>query len=155
MLDRNRNLYRVCFVLYGAALMWVLFYRNRAVEGMPYWDQITQNVNLVPFHTIRLYWRLLSDPIRPVLTRLAVYNLAGNILLFLPMGCFLPLVFERLRSLPRTLLVSACFTVLAELLQVFCLAGSGDIDDLILNLLGTALGYPLYKLLNMKKNPVS
>ena len=100
---KHQKLYRLCFILYGAALMWVLFYRNRYIEGVPYWDQIRQNINLIPFHTIKLYWRLLADPVRPVLTRLAVYNLAGNILLFIPMGTFLPLVFPRLRSLPRTL----------------------------------------------------
>ena len=146
-----KNLYRLLFVLYGAALMWVLFYRNRYIHGMAYWDQVQQNLNLIPFHTIRLYWRLLTDPVRPILTRLAVYNLAGNILLFLPMGTFLPLLFPRLRSLPRTLLAAALMTLAAEVLQVFCLAGSGDIDDVILNLLGTALGYPLYHLLDPPK----
>ena len=135
------------FALYLAGLAWVLFNRNRYVPGVPYWDQVTRYLNLRPFHTIGLYLRLLIHPVRPVLTRLAVYNLAGNVLLFLPLGAFLPLVFPRLRHIGLTLLIAALCTTLAEIAQVLFLAGSCDIDDLILNLLGTALGYPLYKLL--------
>ena len=142
-----RKFYKVLFYLYLAALLWVLFNRNRYVDGIPYWDQVQQYLNLRPFKTISLYWRLLTDPVRPVLTKLAVYNLAGNILLFVPMGVMVPTLWEKFRNLARTLLLIAAVVTAAELLQVLILAGSCDIDDLILNLLGAALGYPLHKIL--------
>ena len=147
MQENRIRLYRFCFMLYCFALLWVLFARFRYDDSLPYWDQVRQYLNLRPFHTIRLYLRLLINPVRPILTRLAIYNLAGNILLFVPMGCLLPLVFEKLRSLSKTLAASAMVTACAEIIQVLLLAGSCDIDDLILNLLGTAMGYPLYKIL--------
>ena len=147
MKDSFRNFYKVLFYVYVAALLIVLFNRNRYIAGVPYWDQVHQYLNLQPFKTIALYWRLLTDPVRPVLTKLAIYNLAGNILLFLPMGALIPAIWKKFRNLFKTLLLVACMVAAAELIQVLILAGSCDIDDLILNLIGTALGYPLYRIL--------
>lgn len=147
MENRRRDFYRFLFIIYCAGLFWVLFARNRYDPALPYWEQVRAYLNLTPFHTIRLYLRLLLDPVRPVLTKLAVYNLLGNVLLFLPMGAFLPLLFPRLRGFFRTLPAAALVTIVVEILQVLLLAGSCDIDDVILNLLGTALGYPFYRIL--------
>ena len=144
---KQRNFYKILFFLYLVILLWILFNRNRYIEGVPYWDQVHQYLNLRPFKTISLYWRLLVKPVRPVLTRLAVYNLAGNILLFLPMGVLIPAVWEHFRRIGRVLLLVAGMVAAAELIQVLILAGSCDIDDVILNLLGAALGYPLHKIL--------
>ncbi len=144
---KTRKFYKLLFLLYIAALMWVLFNRNRYVEGVPYWEQVRQYLNLRPFRTISLYWRLLIDPVRPVLTKLAIYNLAGNILMFLPMGALVPTIWRRFRKLWKVLLLTALLVSAAEAAQVLMLAGSCDVDDLILNLVGTALGYPLYRLL--------
>lgn len=147
-MDRKlRQFYKVLFYVYLAVLFWILFNRSRYVAGIPYFEQMQQYVNLKPFHTISLYWRLLTDPVRPILTRLAVYNLAGNILLFLPMGLLIPAIWENFRRLYKVLLPVALLVIAAEILQVLLLAGSCDIDDLILNLLGTALGYPFHKFL--------
>lgn len=147
MQNSKQRILRTLFFLYILCLLWVLFARSRYEPGLPYWDQVRQYVNLKPFHTIRLYWRLLEDPIRPILTRLAIYNLAGNVLLFVPMGFLLPLVFLKFRQLWKVLLFTACVTTAAEIVQVLILAGSCDVDDLILNLIGTLLGYPLHKYL--------
>ena len=144
---KRLQFYKSLFFVYLAALFWILFNRSRYVAGIPYFEQMQQYVNLVPFKTILLYWRLLTDPVRPVLTRLAIYNLAGNILLFLPMGILIPAIWEKLRKPIAVLLPVALLVTAAEILQVLLLAGSCDIDDLILNLLGTALGYPFHKLL--------
>ena len=147
MEEKLHKFYKVLFYLYAGALLLVLFNRNRYIAGIPYWEQVRQYLNFRPFETISLYWRLLRDPVRPVLTRLAVYNLAGNILLFLPMGALIPTLFPKVRNLFKTLLLVALMVSIAELCQVLILAGSCDVDDLILNLLGTALGFPLYKIL--------
>ena len=147
MESKKSRLLRLLFILYLLVLFTVLFARNRYDPELPYWEQVRMYLNLKPFHTIRLYWRLLTDPIRPILTRLAIYNLAGNILLFVPMGFLLPLVCVRLQRLWKLLLFTAAATAAAEVVQVLLLAGSCDVDDLILNLAGTLMGYPLHKLL--------
>ena len=147
MQQKLRNFYKILFFLYLTILIWILFNRSRYVYGTPYLEQVRRYLNLQPFKTISLYWRLLKDPVRPMLTRLAVYNLLGNLLLFLPMGVMVPTLWEKFRCLPRTLLLVALLVTAAELLQVLILAGSCDIDDLILNLIGAAAGYPCHKIL--------
>ena len=145
--QKLRQFYKVLFYVYLAALFWILFNRSRYVAGTPYWEQLSQYVNLRPFHTISLYWRLLTNPVRPILTKLAVYNLAGNILLFLPMGILIPAIWPKFRRPFYVLLLVTLTVTAAEILQVLLLAGSCDIDDLILNLLGAAIGYPIHKVL--------
>lgn len=139
------------FMLYGALMLWMLFDRNRYLEGVPYWEQVGQRISLVPFHTIRLYARLLTGSARPRLVHLAVVNLFGNVLMFLPLGFFLPAIWQRLRRLWRVLLLTAAIVTAVELIQMLTLVGSCDIDDLILNLLGSALGYGLYRLTTSKE----
>ena len=147
MTPKRKKFYIAMFLCYLLGLLWVLFARSQCEEPLPYWDHVMQHTNLIPFRTIALYWRLLVRPVRPVLTQLAIYNLVGNVLLFLPMGALLPTLFPKLRSLRKTLLVVTGSMVLVEVCQVLFLTGSCDIDDIILNLVGTALGYPLYRIL--------
>ena len=75
---------------------------------------------------------------------MAVINLGGNIIMFIPLGFLLPKVFRKLSSLPRILLITAGIITAVELIQLFTLVGSCDIDDLILNVLGAALGYLIH-----------
>lgn len=146
MRPKRRQWNMALFVLYCALMLWLLFDRNRYLEGVPYWEQVGQNISLIPFHTIRLYARLLTDAARPRLVRLAVMNLFGNIFMFLPLGFFLPTLWQGLRRLWRVLLLTAAIVTAVELIQMLTLVGSCDIDDLILNLLGAALGYGLFRL---------
>ncbi len=74
-------------------------------------------------------------------------NLAGNLLLLLPIGIFLPILWIKVRSFWKTVIIGASTSLSIELLQ-YALAYLGfgwgraaDIDDLILNTLGVMIGY--------------
>ena len=138
-------------ILYGALMLWLLFWRERSIEGMPYLHQLPMHVNFHPLKTIRLYLGLLGAH-RPSLVRIAVINLFGNVLMFVPLGFLLPNAFPRLGKWYRVLLTAAGIIVLVELLQMLFLVGTCDIDDLILNLMGTALGYGLFAALGRCEN---
>ena len=144
---KQKKLHISLFVLYAGLMLWLLFHRSDNLEGVPYWEQIRMSLNLIPLHTIRKYLHLL-DSSRPYLVRLAVVNLVGNVIMFIPLGFFLPAVFQKLYRLWKTLLTTALAITLIELAQLFTLLGSCDVDDLILNLLGAAIGYGIFKLLN-------
>lgn len=133
---KKRNM--ALFTLYCAVMLWLLFCRRGTFDGM--------NLNLEPFRTLERYIRLL-DSSRPGLVRLAVVNLFGNVIMFIPLGFFLPRVFGWLGKFRRTLLAAAFIITLVELAQLLTLLGCCDIDDLLLNLLGTAMGYGLHKLI--------
>lgn len=134
------------FGIYCVLMLWLLFDRPGYIDGIPYWEQLRPNLNLIPFRTLRLFSGLLDDH-RPHLVRSAVVNLAGNVVMFIPLGLFLPLIFFRLRKLWKTLLSVALIISAVEIAQLFTLVGSCDVDDLILNLLGAAAGYGFYKLI--------
>lgn len=141
----NRKWNTALFVAYSGLMLWLLFDRPGYTEGIPYWEQVTRQLNLVPLRTLRLFAHLL-DSADSDYVRAAIINLGGNIIMFIPLGFLLPRVFPRLCSLPQVLLATAAIITVIELLQLFTLVGSCDIDDLILNVIGAALGYGLYKL---------
>lgn len=136
----NRKVNTALFMAYCALMLWLLFDRPGYVPGIPYWEQAAGHLNLIPFRTLRLFAGLL-DSAQPEYVRSAVINLGGNIIMFIPLGLLLPRVFPHLTSLPRVLLVTAVLITAVEITQLFTLVGSCDIDDLILNIIGSAIGY--------------
>lgn len=65
-----------------------------------------------------------------------------NILLFVPLGVFLPLLWPAFRSWKKTALVGLGVSSSVEILQLFTHRLT-DVDDLITNTLGTILGFAL------------
>ncbi len=155
----NKNVAKLLFLLYGGLMLWLLFHRSRpdtAAPGFSYWDWVQKNINLRPLHTIGLFWNVLANP-QSYIDRMglawyeanrqhAIVNLGGNVLMFLPLGFFPPRLSRNLQSIWKTLLLAAGIMVAVELLQVLSLRGNCDVDDLLLNLIGTALGYGIFRL---------
>jgi glycopeptide antibiotics resistance protein len=63
-----------------------------------------------------------------------------NVVLFIPLGFYMPLLWKRFRSFLLTILLGFSITVLIELLQIFTYRAT-DINDLITNTVGTILGF--------------
>ncbi len=84
------------------------------------------NVNLIPF----------SQGIS-----LRGYGL--NVVMFLPFGFLVPMLWTKLRKPGTVILVGLAFSLMIELSQLLCLRGT-DVDDLLMNTLGTGLGYLIY-----------
>lgn len=102
--------------------------------------------NFIPFATIHNYIEQLQGPI----AQIAFYNLAGNIVLFIPFGLFIPLLWQRFRSIGTMLIVSFCIPLFIEGTQYF-IGRSSDIDDILLNAIAILWGYGLYLLVNFMK----
>ena len=105
----------------------------------PFWESVKASVNLVPFRTIMLYIRGLARG-AVTLSEFCV-NLLGNLLAFMPMAFFLPLLFNSQRKWWRTALTTALCVCSVELMQLIFQKGSCDIDDLLLNVAGAVLAY--------------
>lgn len=73
-------------------------------------------------------------------------NIILNILLFIPFGYLLPSLFPRLRWW-QVVLLGLAFSLCIELLQLITKLGYADVDDLINNALGAAIGWLCYKLI--------
>ncbi len=142
---KEKQLWQTLFALYGIVMLSLLFGRRESGDALPYLDQVSMRLNLIPLRTLSHQLRLLTQSGRPWLVRHAAVNLVGNVLLFLPLGLLLPKLFHGLDRLWKTLSVTGGIILLVELTQVLTLLGRCDIDDLILNLLGAAMGYGLYR----------
>ncbi len=91
-------------------------------------------VNLIPFV------RLLDFADR----REMLLNVIGNTAMFIPGGILLPILYRKLDNFWKTLAAGAGISLCIELLQLPFSVRATDIDDLIFNTLGTALGYGLF-----------
>jgi glycopeptide antibiotics resistance protein len=103
------------------------------------------HVNLVPLRTI-------SEVARPGLAAKALGQVVGNVLLFVPLGVLLPLTAARFRTFRSVFVAGLLLSVSIEGIQLGLLLGrlmnrAADIDDVILNTIGAALGYAIWALL--------
>ena len=144
-MKKKQWFWKTVFFLYSLLMLWLLFGRSGAIEGVSYWEQVGMSINPTPLFTIRRYIRLL-DSSSASLVRIAVINLYGNVIMFIPLGFLLPKVFKKLRKFWKVLLATAGIIIFVELAQLFSLMGSCDVDDLILNVLGAGIGYILYRI---------
>jgi len=101
-------------------------------------------INLVPFVYLMDYSVL----------REAMRNLIGNISMFIPIGVIWPLVFKQLDSHKKVIAAGVGFSLCIEILQLPFFDRVSDIDDLILNSLGFALGYGIYLLFSRKRKTI-
>ena len=133
------------FAAYMLLMLWLLFVRSRGVEVTDYWAQLYGRVNPVPFSSMGSMLRALYYNPYPAVLWTVVYNIGGNILMFVPLGFFLRTLLPKCRSFWRCMGIVAVIMTAVELGQLFTLRGFCEADDLTLNLLGAALGFRISK----------
>lgn len=67
-----------------------------------------------------------------------------NMILFVPFGFFVPLLWKRERMVEKTVSIGFLFSLFIELMQLFSMRAT-DIDDLLMNTWGTWVGYLLFR----------
>ena len=143
---------RFLFVVYGLVMLWLLFGRPQGwVDGLTYRQMLEQNINLTPLLTIKNYWHVVQHGTDPAMVRHCVINLAGNVVLFIPIGYWLVRLWLKFRNFFLFILTCGVIILLVETLQLFTLLGSFDVDDIILNLGGMTVGYMACLLFHRKK----
>ena len=73
-------------------------------------------------------------------------NFTGNIVMFMPIGFFLPLLWEKFHKAWKSVGMGFVLSLVIEVLQLTQMRSS-DVDDLWLNTLGVSIGYVLYTVL--------
>lgn len=97
--------------------------------------------NIIPFKTIAS--SLFNSPLSFMVTIL-LYNIGA----FVPLGFLLPCIRKNARKWWVVLIVGLLLSLVIEVIQLITLLGEADIDDVILNVTGTVIGYGLYKLVS-------
>ncbi|HAH18047.1 MAG TPA: hypothetical protein DCL29_03450 [Eubacterium sp.] len=72
-------------------------------------------------------------------------NLICNLVVFMPAGFLIPL-FAKHNKFWQVLIYGMMISIIVECLQVLLAVGTGDVDDVILNTIGVAIGFGFYKL---------
>lgn len=138
------------FAAYLALMLWLLFFQRSGWDsGYTYLEHFRYQTNLIPFRTINEFIGHIRSGTE--YAALSARNLAGNVVMFVPLGVFMPMIWKKLRRLRNFLAAVVLAVVCVEVLQLVTMLGSCDIDDLISNVLGAAAGWQLYKTLKKKK----
>lgn len=142
----TQPLWRFLFLLYAAAMLWLLFGRSSGWnQELSYEQMLAGNINLKPFYTIKNYMNIVLHYPNAEIFPHCVINLVGNVVLFVPAGWLLPRIFRPMRKFFPFLLSCLCAIALVEVIQLLTLLGSLDVDDIILNLIGMVTGFVLWK----------
>lgn len=136
---KRQKLGWVLFILYLCLLAYFMFFsesfgRTDTSRGYQY--------NLVPLKEISRYF----VHYRTIGPMLFLINIVGNVAAFLPFGFFLPIISRRSKKWYNTYMLGFGFSLMLETLQLIFMVGSFDVDDMILNTLGAALGYVTYRM---------
>jgi glycopeptide antibiotics resistance protein len=81
--------------------------------------------------------------------RIASTQVIGNLVMLLPLGIYIPLLFPKLSGFFRIFIICLLVSVSIELMQLITNVRSTDIDDVILNTSGAVVGYIIYKLIRL------
>ena len=141
----KRKLLWAGFLAYLLLMLWLLFIRQRGIAVTDYWSQLSGRVNLIPFSSMGSMIRTLWNYPQPRVAWLVVYNIGGNIAMLVPLGFFLRSLLPCCRRFWRCMAAAAGIMTAVELVQLFTLRGFCEVDDLILNLTGAAIGWWIAK----------
>ena len=78
--------------------------------------------------------------------RTALLNILGNTLMFVPIGFFWPMLFKSLNTPIKAIAAGLGFSMCIETVQLAFFERVSDVDDLILNTLGFAIGYVVFRI---------
>ena len=112
-----------CYYLFGIL----------TVAGIGYTSTISfsPKISLIPF------LGMITGPIDTIL----------NLILFVPLGVFLPFLYKKYHHIKTVALTGFLFSLSVEIVQMFGW-GSSDINDLMTNTAGACIGFLVYCLLS-------
>lgn len=133
-IQNNRQKNKVIHIIWVYIFLMYL-YLTLSVAGIGsiwdigHYDRIIrlEEINLIPFQ---------SD---------GIMTYVLNIIMFLPLGFLIPLIWKQYRNSLKILLIGFGFSLSIEICQLFNRRNT-DIDDLIMNTLGAVAGYFIWKL---------
>lgn len=150
----NFNLW-ILFILYLIMLLNMTLFdsyfgringSNYLLDSFNIYDRFMSSANLIPFRTIRNFIIAVSNG--NLSLYVFIYNIFGNLLAFMPLALFLPKLIPFVNKWYKYFLIVSSFIIFIEGMQFVLDVGSLDIDDYILNIVGSMI---CYFIINIKK----
>jgi glycopeptide antibiotics resistance protein len=147
----------VLFSLYSFVLLWKLLFERTIVRVVNYnngfnsnyfffsagrgffnfdMDVWKANANIIPFKNT-INYIIHNDRFN---LDIVISNTLGNILIFIPLGIFVPILLKRYIKLSKLTVLTIIISLLFESIQIIIQIGQFDIDDIILNCTGSIVG---------------
>lgn len=133
----NKKLTKFVFIIYLVILTWLILFKL-AISL----DEIAsiQVLNLIP---LKESFYLNG--------KLNLFEIGLNIIIFIPLGYYLKILFPNLKSY-KVIILGLLLSLSYESLQYLFEIGVCDVTDLITNTSGTIIGFSIYQLLKNKFN---
>ncbi|MGG3871618.1 VanZ family protein [Brevibacillus laterosporus] len=130
MIKKNTILYNTFFFFLPLYLLYI--YLNTERLHSDYFG-----IRLIPFEKIIDFFTHFEYFNR--------YELLGKILLYIPIGILIPLLFGSINNMLRTFLFTLILSFLINSVKIITQAGFFEIDDIILNVIGGMIGFVFVK----------
>lgn len=142
----KREVLLLVFIIYMIALTLQAITPKYIIDlnGIEIIEKGNHSVNLIPF---KMFYDFYNESIMNGKNRYFIINILGNIIMFIPIGIFLPILFHI--SYKKVILIGLMYSLFIETMQLM-LPRVTDIDDIILNILGVSIGILIYKLVKSK-----
>lgn len=142
----------ISFIFYLLALVVLLFLggsRGYVWADLTLIEYMKRSSNFVPFKTISTYIKAIYSGSMNI--DIPIKNLVGNFIMFLPMGIYLPYFIKKINKVSVFSIAMIILLFVIEVIQLVTKRGSFDIDDFILNMLGTLIGFGIRKMKVVQK----
>ncbi|MCC8061279.1 MAG: VanZ family protein [Clostridiales bacterium] len=136
---KSQRLGWILFLVYLGLLIYLMFFAE-SLGRDPGRREYAYNLEL--FKEIRRFYRYRHQ----LGMEAFLLNVFGNVIGFMPCGFFLPVISRGKMRCRSMILLCFGFSLCIETAQLILRVGSFDVDDLLLNTLGGALGYLAYRL---------
>ena len=140
------------FIMYFIIIIWIITFKCNLVQSITdtylFFKEMTIieriNFDLVPFKDY------IEGPFISQINTIIEDDIL-NILFFVPLGMYASLFIKKHKFI-KVILFSFLLSLFFEIFQLFSLIGSFSTKDLITNVLGSIIGYFIYRLMYKKEN---
>ena len=147
-----RALSKIIYAIYIVLLVWVVMLKCNLV------DSIYQAYLFVSEQTLSERFLRFIVPFKDYTEQIFNHQISTlieddilNVLIFIPFGLYTAYFFKG-KKFAKLIVVTLLVSLFFEFFQLFSLLGSFSTKDLITNLLGSVLGYLLYRLIYKEQN---
>lgn len=116
------------------------------------------SVNLIPvMSTVKEVTNITNNPnMHSYMVKFWIKNIGGNLLLLLPIGVIMPILWSKFKNLLKTTFLAFFLSLSIEILQLLSgyIGNRGrvfDIGDILLNTIGATIGFIIYKIIIKNK----
>lgn len=127
-MNKRKDISTALLGIVVALILWITILSREKLIGTP--------ITYHPFHSLPSFIKELQEG--------RIGNSFGNVILFMPVGVLIPMV-TGCKRIWHTAIASVGLSLCIEVIQLISSRGCFDLDDVILNGLGTVIGFGIYR----------